>query len=126
MQKSSLRKKQKNFKCQSRSSKVPSCWHNLFRDKQLYKLTSSRFSKQILCEGKQFWWNLKYKIDCLPKIAQLNGITFGFIPHLCYFSYHPSIAASEVRSLITFFFTKMRGRKHSHKNINIPVFQIFD
>ena len=48
----------------------------------------------------------------------------SIIPHVCYFSYHPSIAASEARSLTTLFSTKMRGRKHSHKNINIPVFQI--
>ena len=58
------------------------------------------------------------------KLANSNGNTFSFIPHVCYFSYHPSIAASETRSLTTLFSTKMRGRKHSHKNINIPVFQI--
>ena len=58
------------------------------------------------------------------KLANSNGNTFSFIPHVCYFSYHPSIAASEARSLTTLFFTKMRGWKHSHKNISIPVFQI--
>ena len=30
-----------------------------------------------------------------------NGNTFSFIPHVCYFSYHPWIAASEGRSLTT-------------------------
>ena len=53
-----------------------------------------------------------------------NETTFSLISHVCYFSYHPSIAASEARSSITLFSTKMRGRKHSRKNINIPVFQI--
>ena len=53
-----------------------------------------------------------------------NETSFSFISHVCYFSYHPSIAASEARSSITLFSTKMRGRKHSRKNINIPVFQI--
>ena len=30
-----------------------------------------------------------------------NGNTFSFIPHVCYFSYHPWIAASKGRSLTT-------------------------
>ena len=30
-----------------------------------------------------------------------NGNTFSFIPRVCYFSYHPWIAASEGRSLAT-------------------------
>ena len=50
-----------------------------------------------------------------------NGNTFSFIPHVYYFSYHPSIAASDTLNLTTLFTTKMRGRKQSHKNINIPV-----
>ena len=77
-------------------------------------LTSSRFSKQIMCEG----------ITIHQKLRNSNGNTFSFIPHVCYFSYHPSIAASKARSLTTLFSTKISGRKHSHKNINIPVFQI--
>ena len=31
---------------------------------------------------------------------------------------------SKARSLTTLFSSKMRGKKHSQKNINIPVFQI--
>ena len=41
-------------------------------------------------------------------MANSNGNTFSFIPHLCYFSYHLSIAASEARSLTTLFSTEMR------------------
>ena len=67
-----------------------------------------------MCEG----------ITIHQKLRNSNGNTFSFIPHVCYFSYHPSIAASEARSLTTLFSTKMRERKHTHKNINIPVFQI--
>ena len=55
------------------------------------------------------------------KLRNSSGNTFSFSPHVCYFSYHPWIVASEGRSLITLFFCKMKGRKHSHKNINIPV-----
>ena len=44
------------------------------------------------------------------KLANSNGNTFSFIPHVCYFSYHPSIA-SETRSLTTFFSTKMKGEE---------------
>ena len=41
------------------------------------------------------------------------------IPHVCYFSYHPSIAGSEVRSLTTLFYIKIKGQqpqsqKHQH------------
>ena len=48
-----------------------------------------------------------------------NGNTFRFIPHVCYFSYHPSIVAFEARSLTTLFYTKMRGeetqsQEHQH------------
>ena len=35
------------------------------------------------------------------QLRHLNGNTFGLIPHECYFSYHPWIAASEDRGLIT-------------------------
>ena len=41
-------------------------------------------------------------------MANSNGNTFSFIPHLWYFSYHLSIAASEARSLTTLFSTEMR------------------
>ena len=40
-----------------------------------------------------------------------DGNTFSFILHVCYFSYHPSIAGSEARSLTTLFSTKMRGEE---------------
>ena len=43
-------------------------------------------------------------------MAKSNGNTFSFIPHVCYFSYHPSIAASETRSLKTLFPAKNEGR----------------
>ena len=62
----------------------------------------------------------KYKIYYSPKIANTIENTFSFIPHVCYFPCHPSIAASKSPSLTTLFSTKMRGRKYSHKNIDIP------
>ena len=52
-----------------------------------------------------------------------NGNIFSFIPHVCYFLYHPRIAASEDRSLTTLSSTQMRGRKHNHKNIPAPFYQ---
>ena len=72
---------------------------------------SSRFSKQIICEAIHFWLKFKYKIDYLPKIG------------VCYFSYHPSIAASETRILTTLVSTKIRGEINSHKKVIIPLFQ---
>ena len=52
-------------------------------------------------------------------MANSNGNTFSFIPHACYFPYHPSIAATETRNLATLFSTKMRGvetqsQEHQH------------
>ena len=42
-------------------------------------------------------------------MRNLNGNTFSFIPHVCYFSYHSWIAASEDRILTTLFSsTKLR------------------
>ena len=73
-----------------------------------------------LFEIKRFYAYVKQ----IQYFGKSNGNTFSFIPHVCYFSYHLSIAASEAWNLATLFATKMRGRKHSHKNINIPVFQI--
>ena len=75
--------------------------------------------------AKEFTFDksLSIKQTIYPKLHNSNGNTFSFIPHVCYFSYHPSIAASKAWSLTTLFSTKMRGRKQSHKNINILVFQ---
>ena len=42
------------------------------------------------------------------KLHNSNGNTFSFIPNVSYFSYHPSIAASEAWSLTTLFSTKIR------------------
>ena len=44
-----------------------------------------------------------------------DGNTFSFIPRVCYFLYQPSITASKVRSLTTFFSTKMRGEETQSK-----------
>ena len=51
----------------------------------------------------------KYKIYYSPKTANSNENTFSFIPHVCYFPCHPSIAASKSLSWTTLFSTKMRG-----------------
>ena len=55
------------------------------------------------------------------KLRNWNRNTCSFIHHVCYFSYHLSIAASKAQSLLTLFSIKMRGRKHNHKNMNILV-----
>ena len=49
-----------------------------------------------------------YKID-YQKLRNSKGNTFSFIPHVCYSSYLPWIAASEGRNLTTLFSTKMKG-----------------
>ena len=51
MQRRSLKKKQTNCKCKSRSVyKIPSFWNNLFRDKQnfFYNIVKKK-DKQIIC-----------------------------------------------------------------------------
>ena len=45
------------------------------------------YIKQIICKG------------IYQKLHNSNRNTFSFIPPVCYFSCHPSIAASEVWSL---------------------------
>ena len=57
------------------------------------------------------------------KLANSNGNTFSFIPHVCYFSYQPSIA-SETREFNNTLLYQNEGRGTSLKNINITVFQI--
>ena len=44
-------------------------------------------------------------------MANSIGNTFSFIPHVYYFSYFPSIATSETRSLTTLFSIKTRGEE---------------
>ena len=44
-------------------------------------------------------------------MANSNGNIFSFIPRVCYFSYHPSIAAYETPSLTTPVSTKIREEK---------------
>ena len=80
-------------------------------------LTSSRlYVKKFIFDKSS-----SIKQTIYQNLHDSNGNTFSFIPHVCYFSYHPSIAASEARNLTPVFSTKMRGSKHCHKNINIPV-----
>ena len=59
------------------------------------------------------------KLTIYQILCNWNGNTFSFIPYVCYFLHHSSIAASEGRSLRTPFFTKMRGeetqlQEHQH------------
>ena len=44
-------------------------------------------------------------------MANSNGNIFSFIPRVCYFSYHPSIAAYKTRSLTLLVSTKIREEK---------------
>ena len=70
-------------------------------------LTSSRSYAKEFTFGKSssikkaFYQNLRY----------LKGNAFSFIPHVCYFPYHSSIAASEDRSLTILLATQMRGEE---------------
>ena len=95
-----------------------------FEMNRLYPYRQADSASRLYANEFSFDKSSSIKQTIYQKLANSNGNTFSFIPHVCYFSYHPSIAASETRSLTTLFSTKMRGRKHSHKNINIPVFQI--
>ena len=59
------------------------------------------------------------KLTIYQKVTNSNGNTFSFIPHVCYSSYHPSIAASKTRSLTTLLSTKMKveeiqPQEHQH------------
>ena len=70
---------------------------------------------------------VKYKIDYLAKIAKLERkFLVSFRMYIIFLiAYDPSIAASEAWSLTRLLSTKMRGEGNSHKNINVPVFQIY-
>ena len=60
-------------------------------------LTSSRlYAKEFGFDKSSSMKQAIYK-----KLHNSNGNTFSFNPHVCYFSYHPWIAASECRSLTT-------------------------
>ena len=60
-------------------------------------LTSSRlYAKEF-----SFDKSSSIKQTIYQKLHNLNGNTFSFIPHVCYFSYHPQIAVSEGQSLTT-------------------------
>ena len=76
------------------------------------------YVKQIICEGVHFWLKFKYKITIYKKFGNSNENTFSFI-HVCYFSYHIWIAASEDQILTTLFSTKIMGeetqpQEHQH------------
>ena len=57
------------------------------------------------------------------KLRNSNGNTFSFIPHVCCFSYDPSIAAFEARSLTTLFSTKMRRKETQSQEHRHPSFK---
>ena len=59
----------------------------------------------------EFTFDKSSSINSYQKLANSNGNTFSFMPRVCYFSYHPSTAASKTRSLTTLFSTKMRGEQ---------------
>ena len=99
-------------------------WNNLFWDGQIIRLRQAYSASRLCAKEFTFDKSSSIKQTIYQNLANSNGNTFNFIPHVCYFSRHPSIAASETRTLTTLFSTKMGERKHSHKNINISVFQI--
>ena len=66
--------------------------------------------KQIIFDVKEFTFDKRscIKWTIYQTLCNSNGNTFNFIPHVCYFSYLPWIAASESRSLTTLFSTKIK------------------
>ena len=73
-------------------------------------LTSSRlYAKEF-----SFDKSSSMKLTIYQKLCNSNGNTFSFIPDVCYFSYHPWIAASEGRSLTT--------QEHQHPCHILPEF----
>ena len=66
-------------------------------------MSSRLFAKEFTFDKRSC---IKWTI--YQKLCNSNGNTFSFIPHVCYFSYLPWIAASESRSLTTLFSTKMK------------------
>ena len=101
---------------------IPLWWNNLYRHKQIICLCQADSASRLY--AKEFTFDksssIKYKLDYFAKkLANLNGNTFSFIPHVCYFSFHHSIAASKTRSWTTLFSTKIRGeetqsQEHQH------------
>ena len=94
MKRRSLLKKQ-TVKASQDRCKIPSRWNNLFQDKQIICLRQADYMQRN---------SLLIKVQVLnrlftKKIRNLNGNTFSFIPHVCYFSYHPWIVSSEDQSL---------------------------
>ena len=64
---------------------------------QDYMITSSRlYAKEF-----SFDKSSSVKQTTYQRLHNSYKNTFGFMPHVCYFSYHPWIAASEGRSLTT-------------------------
>ena len=92
---------------------IPSWWNNLFRDEQIICIGQANLASRLYAKEFTFYKISSIRYTTYQKLANSNGNTFSFIPHVCYFSYHPSIAASEARNLTAPFSTKMRGRKHS-------------
>ena len=56
-------------------------------------------SSRLYAKEFSFDKSSSMKQTIYQKLHNLNGNTFSFIPHVCYFSYHPWIAASEGQSL---------------------------
>ena len=69
-------------------------------------LTSSRSYAKEFTFGK----SSSIKKTFYQKLRYLKGNTFSFIPYVCYFPCHPSIAASE-GVLTTLLTTQMRGKE---------------
>ena len=56
-------------------------------------------SSKLYAKKFSFHKNSSMKQTTYQKLRNSNKNTFSFISHVCYFSYHPSTAASEDRSL---------------------------
>ena len=76
-------------------------------EKNRLNVTSSRSYATEFTFGK----SSSIKKTFYQKLRYLKANTSSFIPHVCYFPYHPSIAASENWSLTTLLPTQMRGEE---------------
>ena len=83
--------------------------------------TLCRFSKQIICKRIDKSSTIKQTI--YQKLANWNGNYFSFIPHLLFFL-SPQYSCFWKTEFNNSSLPNWGERKHSHKNINIPVFQI--
>ena len=85
--------------------KIPSCWNNLFQDKQIICLRQADYMRR-----NSLLINVSVQA-IYQTLCNSNGNSFSLIPHVCYCLCLTWVAASEVWNLTTLFFTKMKDEE---------------